>query len=45
MQMSGGYYSTSANGKLVSPSLAEIPVRVTLRVRYAMLPAKTDEKK
>jgi uncharacterized protein YggE len=45
MQMPGGYYSTSASGKLVSSSLGEIPMRVTLRVRFAMNPASPDEKK
>lgn len=42
---SPAYFSSSDSGKIMSQSLGEIPVRVSLRVRFAMLPANADEKK
>ncbi len=40
------YYATAASGggRLTSASLGEIPVRVTLRVRFAMLPPVSEQK-
>jgi len=42
---SPAYFSSADSRKIISQSLGEIPVRVTLRVRFAMLPAQADEKK
>jgi uncharacterized protein YggE len=40
-----GYFSPASSGKLGSQALGEIPVRVTLRVRFAMLSPNKDEKR
>ena len=44
----GVYYATTAaaggGGRLTSTSLAEIPVRVTLRVRFELLPPAAGQK-